>query len=122
VRCVIPALLLAAALAAGPALGLYLVLAAIPVLAGTALAFYGDLVDGSADADAGALHVGLAGLALLLVVIGGAARANALDSAVPALGYSTVVGALGLLAIQSAVWWSRRMSLARVTAALRSLA
>lgn len=118
----IPALLLAVALAVGPAVGLYLVLAAIPVLAGAALAFYGELVDGSADADAGALHVGLAGLALLLVVIGGAARANALDSAVPALGYSTVVGALGLLTIQLTVWWSRRLSFARVTAALRSLA
>jgi len=114
--------MLAVALAAGPSLGLYLVLAAIPVLAWTALGFYGDLVEGSADPDAGALHVGLAGLALLLVVIAGTSRANAVGSAVPAIGTSTLVGALALLAIQLTVWWSRRVTVARLTAALRSLA
>ena len=121
-RCVVPALLLGVALVAGPALGLYVALAAIPALAFAALSAYGELVDGSADAEAGALNVGLVALALLLAVIGAAARANALDSAVPALGYSTLVGALALLGIRFAVWWGLNVTRARLTAALRSLA
>jgi hypothetical protein len=122
VRCVVPALLLAGALIVGPSLGLYLVLAAIPALAFAALTSFGELVDGSADAEAGALNVGLVGIALLLAVIGAAARANALDSAVPALGYSTLVGSLTLLAIRFVVWWAQNVTRARLTAALRSLA
>jgi hypothetical protein len=122
VRSVLPASLLAGALLAGPSIGLYLVLAAIPALAFAALSAFGDFVDGSADDDAGALNVGLVGLALLLVVIGAGARANALDSAVPALGNSTLVGALALLGIRFAVWWSRNVTRKSLTAALRSLA
>jgi len=81
----------------------------------TALSFFGDLVDGSADAEAGAVYVGLTTLALILVLIGAAVRANTLaDSAIPALGLSTLVGALALLGLQLAVWTSLRLSRERV--------
>ena len=59
---------------------LYLVLAAIPAVAVTALSFFGDLVEGSADSDAGAVYVGLTSLALVLLLIGAAVRANTLDA------------------------------------------
>ena len=68
-------------------LAFYLVLAAIPAVAISALSFFGDLVEGSADDEAGALYVGLTGIALILLVIGAAVRANALrDAALPASG------------------------------------
>ena len=94
---------------------LYLVLAAIPAVAMTALSFFGDLVDGSADAEAGAVYVGLTSLALILLLIGAAVRANTLaDGAIPALGVSALVGALALLGLQLAVWTSLRLSRERV--------
>ena len=94
---------------------LYLVLAAIPAVAVTALSFFGDLVEGSADSDAGAVYVGLTSLALLLLLIGAAVRANTLaHSAIPALGVSTLVGALTLLGLQLAVWTSLRLSRERL--------
>ena len=112
------ALVLAAVVADGQharTVALYLVLAAIPAVAMTALSFFGDLVDGSADAEAGAVYVGLTTLALILVLIGAAVRANTLaDSAIPALGLSTLVGALALLGLQLAVWTSLRLSRERV--------
>jgi hypothetical protein len=90
---------------------LYLVLGAIAAVAVTALSFFGDLVEGSADAEAGAVYVGLTSLALVLLLIGAAARANTLaDGAIPALGVSTLVGALALLGLQLAVWTSLRLS------------
>jgi hypothetical protein len=94
---------------------LYLVLAAIPAVAMTALSFFGDLVDGSADAEAGAVYVGLTSLALILLLIGAAVRANTLaDGTIPALGVSALVGALALLGLQLAVWTSLRLSRERV--------
>ena len=46
--------------------------------------------------DAGAVYVGLTSLALILLVIGAGVRANTIaGDAVPALGVSTLVGALG---------------------------
>lgn len=90
---------------------LYLVLAAIPTVAVTALSFFGDLVEGSADADAGAVYVGLTSLALVLLLVGAAVRQNTVaDGAIPALGVSTLVGALALLGLQLAVWTSLRLS------------
>ena len=81
----------------------------------TALSFFGDLVDGSADAEAGAVYVGLTSLALILLLIGAAVRANTLaDGAIPALGVSALVGALALLGLQLAVWTSLRLSRERV--------
>jgi hypothetical protein len=101
-------------------LALYLVLTAIPALAVTALSFFGDLVEGSADAEAGAVYVGLTSLALLLSIIGAAVRANALaDGAIPALGISALVGALTLLGVQLAVWTSLRLSRERLVNAAR---
>jgi hypothetical protein len=121
---VLPACLLVGALAADArglhALAFYCVLAAVPVLAVTALAFFGELVDGSADEASGALHVGLAGLALLLVVVAAAARAHALDATVPALGTSAAVGALLLLGFQTCVWCSGRISRAAIVSVLRT--
>jgi hypothetical protein len=90
---------------------LYLVLGAIAAVAVTALSFFGDLVEGSADAEAGAVYVGLTSLALVLLLIGAGVRANTLeDGAIPALGVSTLVGALALLGLQLAVWTSLRLS------------
>ena len=100
---------------------LYLVLAAIPAVAVTALSFFGDLVEGSADSDAGAVYVGLTSLALVLLLIGAAVRANTLaHSAIPALGVSTLVGALALLGLQLAVWTSLRLSRERLVNVQRS--
>jgi hypothetical protein len=102
-------------------LALYLVLAAIPAVAVAALSFFGDLVEGSADSEAGAVYVGLTSLALVLLLIGAAVRANTLaGDAVPALGVSSVVGALTLLGLQLAVWTSLRLSRERVVNAPRS--
>jgi hypothetical protein len=100
---------------------LYLVLAAIPAVAVAALSFFGDLVEGSADADAGAVYVGLTSLALILLVIGAAVRANTIaGAAVPALGVSTLVAALALLGLQLAVWTSLRLSRERLVNAQHS--
>jgi hypothetical protein len=102
-------------------IALYFVLAAIPAVAVTALSFFGELVEGSADAEAGAVYVGLTSLALLLLLIGAAVRANTLDgAAVPALASSALVGALALLGLQVAVWTSLRLSRDRVVNAQRS--
>jgi hypothetical protein len=102
-------------------LAFYLVLAAIPAMAVAALSFFGDLVEGSADDEAGALYVGLTGLALILLVIGTAVRANALqDAALPALGTSAVIGALALIGLQLTVWVCLRISRERVVSVLRS--
>jgi hypothetical protein len=108
------ALVLGAVAAAGAgarAAALYLVLAAIVAVALAALSFFGELVEGSADAEAGAIYVGLTTLSLVLLVLGAAVRSNTLaDQAVPALGLSTLVGALVLLSVQLAVWSSLRLS------------
>jgi hypothetical protein len=104
-------------------LAFYLVLAAIPAVAVAALAFFGDLVEGSADDEAGALYVGLTGLALILLVIGAAVRANALrDAALPALGVSAVVGALALIGLQLTVWISLHLSRDRLVNVMHSRA
>jgi hypothetical protein len=102
-------------------LAFYCVLFAVPVLAITALAFFGELVDGSADEGSGALYVGLTALALLLVVIAAAARARAVDATVPALGTSAAVGALLLLGLQTCVWCSGRLNRAAIVSILRTL-
>jgi len=92
-------------------IALLLVLAAIVTVAIAALSFFGELVEGSADVEAGAVYVGLTSLALVLLVISAAVRSNTMpDRTVPALGVSTVVGALVLLALQLAVWTSLRVS------------
>lgn len=107
--------------AGGRSLAFYLVLAAIPAVAVSALSFFGDLVEGSADDEAGALYVGLTSLALFLLVIGAAVRANALrDAALPALGTSTVVGALALIGLQLTVWISLRLSRERLVNVMHS--
>jgi hypothetical protein len=116
------ALVLGAVVADGEharAVALYLVLAAIAAVAVAALSFFGDLVEGSADAEAGAVYVGLTSLALLLLLIGAAVRANTLaDGSIPALGASTLVGALALLGLQLAVWSTLRLSRERVPSAV----
>ena len=119
-------LLLAAVIAdsgGARSLAFYLVLAAIPAVAISALSFFGDLVEGSADDEAGALYVGLTGLALILLVVGAAVRANALrDAALPALGISAVVGALALIGLQLTVWSSLHLSRERLVNVLHSRA
>ena len=96
-------------------LALYLVLAAVPTVAVTALSFFGDLAEGRADDEAGAVYVGLTTLALVLLVVGAAVRGNTLqEGPVPALGTSTLVAALALLGLQLAVWVSLRLKRERV--------
>jgi uncharacterized membrane protein YkvI len=103
------------------AFAFYVVLAAIPATAVAALSCFGDLVEGSADGEAGALYVGLTGLALALLVIGSAARSSTLGHAsVPALGVSAVVAALALLVLHVAIWTALRVSRERVVTSLRS--
>jgi hypothetical protein len=118
------ALVLGAVLADGngaSGVALYLVLAAIVVVAVAALSFFGDLAEGSADAEAGALYVGLTTIALVLLVIGAAVHANTLDgTTVPALGASSLVAALALLGLQLAVWASLRLSRDRFVEAPQS--
>ena len=126
-RTALPASLLLAAVIADSggarSLAFYLVLAAIPAVAVAALSFFGDLVEGSADDEAGALYVGLTGIALVLLVIGAAVRANALrDAALPALGTSAVVGALALIGLQLTVWVSLHLSRERLVNVLHSRA
>lgn len=104
------------------ALTLYLVLAAIVAVAVAALGFFGELVEGSADSEAGAVYVGLSTLALALLVLAAAVRANTLpDHAVPALGASTLVGALCLLGLELTVWVSLRFSRERLVSAAQRL-
>ena len=92
-------------------LAFYLLLAAIPSVAVTALAFFGDLVEGSADGEAGALYVGLTSISLVLLVIAAAVRSNAVDhTTVPALGVSAAVGGLTLLLLQLMVQSWLRLS------------
>ena len=126
-RTVLPAALLLAAVMADGAgarsLAFYLVLAAIPAVAIAALSFFGDLVEGSADGEAGALYVGLTGISLVLLVIGAAVRANAVnDAALPALGISAVVGALALIVLQLTVWLSLHVSRERLVKVLHGRA
>ena len=102
-------------------LALYLSLAAIPAAAWAALAHFGDLVDGTAAEDTGALHVGLSALALFLVVVAAGVRAHALEgAAIPALGTSAIVGAAALLGLQLAVAVAVKFSRERLVAAVRA--
>jgi hypothetical protein len=126
-RCAISTLLVLGAIVAdgqgARTFALYLVLAAIPAVAITALTFFAELVEGRADTEAGALYVGLSALSLVLLVIGASVRAKAFEGApVPALGVSAVVGALALLGLQLAVWASLRVSRERLVSTQRSAA
>jgi hypothetical protein len=126
-RTLLPAALLLAAVMADGAgarsVAFYLVLAAIPAVAIVALSFFGDLVEGSADGEAGALYVGLTAISLILLVIAAAVRANALnDAALPALGASAVVGALALILLQLTVWLSLHLSRERLVKVLHGRA
>jgi hypothetical protein len=112
------ALLVAALLADARIVAYYLVLAAIPACATAALGYYGELVDGSADAETGALNVGLSTLALLLCVISATARTDGGE----ALGMTAAVAALALFSIRLAVWTVLHLSRDRIVASLRSRA
>src|SRR5947209_15378255 len=112
------ALLVAALVADARIVAYYLVLAAIPAAAVAALGHYGELVDGSADAESGALNVGLSALALLLCVVSAVARTNG----GAALGVTAVVAALALFSVQFAVWTALHVSRERIVASLRSRA
>jgi hypothetical protein len=126
-RCAISTLLVVGAIVAdgegARTVALYLVLAAIPAAAVTALSFFAELVEGRADTDAGALYVGLTSLALVLLVLGASVRAKAFEGApVPALGVSAVVGALALLGLQLAVWGTLRVTRERIVTPQHSAA
>jgi hypothetical protein len=126
-RTLLPAALLLAAVMADGAgahsVAFYLVLAAIPTVAIVGLSFFGDLVEGSADGEAGALYVGLTAISLILLVVAAAVRANALnDAALPALGASAVIGALALILLQLTVWLSLHLSRERLVKVLHGRA
>ena len=102
-----------------------LVLAAVIASAVAGLAWYGELVEAAARSREEALgrtQTAFAVVALALLVLAAAVRSPALlDSSVPALGTSALVGALGLFAVQGLVALGSRLPERRV-AALRSRA
>jgi hypothetical protein len=104
-RRALPALLLAAAALADAAglhsLALYSLLAAIPVVAGLALATYGEVLDGPAHL-VRRVQGALWALVLVLVLFATAARAPAIrEEHVPALGVSALACALVVLALEA---------------------
>lgn len=107
------ALVLAAGLAdaAGRSdLAFYALLAAVPIIAGAALAAYGDLVAGERPAPATvSLQALLWGLGLVLVVASAAVRAPAFDAVTPALGASTLTACLAVVGLQAAVAAAREL-------------
>jgi cytochrome b len=88
-------------------LAFYLLVAAVPAMAVSALWFFGDLVDmpgGSTGETAARLHAFFAALALVLTVVAAAARGqSALERGVPPLGISALVGCLIVLTMQGLV-------------------
>jgi hypothetical protein len=98
-RALSPSLVVAAVLAdaqGGHRLSFYLLFAAIPALAVSAIDAFGDYLEGSSP-----IHAWMNGLALLLVVFGTALRAPSLrQGTVPAVALSALVLALALLAVQ----------------------
>jgi hypothetical protein len=88
-------------------LAFYLLVAAVPAMAVSALSFFGDLVEtpgGAAGETAARLQAFFAALALVLTVIAAAARGqSALQSGVPPLGISALVGCLGVFTFQGLV-------------------
>jgi hypothetical protein len=88
-------------------LAFYLLVAAVPAMAVSALWLFGDLVDmpgGAAGETAARLHAFFAALALVLTVIAAAARGqSALESGVPPLGMSALVGCLIVFTMQGLV-------------------
>jgi hypothetical protein len=89
------------------ALAFYLLVAAVPATAVSALAFFGDLVDRPGNAPGVTLarvQVALTTLGLMLIVVAAAARGQAaVASGVPPLGVSALVGCLGVFAAQGMV-------------------
>jgi hypothetical protein len=85
-------------------LAFYALLAAVPIVAGAALAAYGDLVAAERPVPAPvSLQALLWGLGLVLVVASAAVRAPAFDSVAPALGASTLTACLAIVGLQFAV-------------------
>lgn len=110
-RRALPALLVAAASLADSAgdhrVALYVLLAAVPALAATTLAAFGEHLDGGADASRQLQGI-LSALALLLVVAGATVRAPAvLDGALPPLAAPTLIACLCVLALEAAVGAAR---------------
>jgi hypothetical protein len=106
-RLALPALLLAAAAAAdsagAPVLAFYAVLVAIPVVAGTALASFGELLDGKARLERHAQGE-IWALLLVLLVFGASVRAPAVpEGVVPPAGVSTLFAGLVALALVAAL-------------------
>jgi hypothetical protein len=85
----------------------YLLVAAVPAMAVSALSFFGDLVEtpgGAAGETAARLQALFAALALVLTVVAAAARGqSALESGVPALGISALVGCLAVFTLQGLI-------------------
>jgi hypothetical protein len=101
-RRVLPVGLVVAAAAADGAgvhgIAFYLLLAAVPVAAATALSTFGDLLDGHGDH----LEVFLSGTVLALTVAGAAVRAPVLaDGSVPPLAHSVLLVSLAVLCFQA---------------------
>jgi hypothetical protein len=105
-RALSPSLVVAAVLADAQGehrLAFYLLFAAIPALAVSAIAAFGDYMEGSSP-----IFVSVNVLVLALVLVGTALRAPALvDGSVPTVALSALVLALGLLAAQGVLELAR---------------
>jgi hypothetical protein len=88
-------------------LAFYLLVAAVPAMAVSALYLFGDLIEtpgGAAGEAAARLQAFLAALGLALTVLAAATRGqSALESGVPTLGVSALIGCLTVFAIQGLV-------------------
>jgi hypothetical protein len=97
------------------ALAFYLLLAAIPAAAVTALERFGALVEGASG-----FQAFLSGLALALLVLSSSVRSSSVG-AVPALAVSALAACVAVLALQGAIEAVRVLERKRVRAVLRQV-
>jgi hypothetical protein len=107
-------------------LGLYLLLAAVPAAASSAMTFFGRLLElsvGAPEETIVRVDAVVSALTLLLVVVAATVRSPAiLVGGVPTLSHSAVVACLCLYSVQGLVLAARTVPRERVAATLRARA